>query len=522
MNAPMAPEALIASSVHPTKIERRRAALLVVAAVHGLLLLYVDTVASMVGTWMRSDTYAHGFFVPLVTAWLVWRSRARLRVEPIYPDWRAVPVLGLVGFGWLLARLASAQVLELYFFVAMVPVLIWGILGKRVVRVLFFPLAFLFLAVPFGDILIPPLINFTADFTVAALQATGVPVYREGNFFSVPSGNWSVVEACSGLRYLIASFTLGTLYAYLTFRRTTTRLLFVALAIIVPIFANGVRAYMIVMIAHLSSMRLAVGVDHLIYGWIFFGMVMLVLGWIGSFWRDDDAQSAESPPPSLAANAACRSVSGLVPWALACMAMAAAWSVYVRYLDHPVPRPPPTPLEITLSTADWTASPHVSSWSPRYVGSPVLSTKAYAGVPGSIQLHVAHYRNQENGSELINSGNALVIKNDLVWHQTGETRRVTVVHGREVAVRQNELQSATGKMLVWRWYWIAGNTAIDEYYVTAMLAWKRLTGADDDMAEIVIATEFDTDREAAAEVLQRFMEDALFDIDAELAHAFRS
>ena len=150
---------------------------------------------------------------------------------------------------------------------------------------------------PFGEALIPPLIDFTADFTVTALQLTGIPVYREGSFFTIPSGNWSVVEACSGLRYLIASFTLGALYAYLTYRSLKRRLIFIALSVIVPIIANGVRAYLIVMTGHLSDMSLAVGIDHLIYGWVFFGLVMLLLFWAGSFWREDGriSQSALNP-----------------------------------------------------------------------------------------------------------------------------------------------------------------------------------------------------------------------------------
>ena len=132
----------------------------------------------------------------------------------------------------------------------------------------------------------------TADFTVAALRLTGIPVYREGQFFTIPTGSWSVVEACSGLRYLIASVTVGVLYAYLTYRSPARRAAFVAASIVVPIVANWVRAYMIVMIGHLSGMKYAVGVDHLIYGWVFFGIVMLLLFWIGSFWREDVAPAA--------------------------------------------------------------------------------------------------------------------------------------------------------------------------------------------------------------------------------------
>lgn len=38
-----------------------------------------------------------------------------------------------------------------------------------------------------------------------------------GLIFTLTSGNWSVVEGCSGLRYLISSFTLGAVYAYLNY-----------------------------------------------------------------------------------------------------------------------------------------------------------------------------------------------------------------------------------------------------------------------------------------------------------------
>ncbi len=74
----------------------------------------------------------------------------------------------------------------------------------------------------------------------------------------------------------------------MTYRSLARRIAFVALSLIVPIFANGIRAYLIVMTGHLSDMSLAVGVDHLIYGWIFFGFVMMLLFWIGSIWREDD------------------------------------------------------------------------------------------------------------------------------------------------------------------------------------------------------------------------------------------
>ena len=103
----------------------------------------------------------------------------------------------------------------------------------------------------------PWLMESTADFTVSALVLTGIPVYREGHQFIIPSGAWSVVEACSGVRYLIASLMVGALFAYLNYRSMRRRWLFMGVALVVPIVANWVRAYLIVMIGHLSNNKLA-------------------------------------------------------------------------------------------------------------------------------------------------------------------------------------------------------------------------------------------------------------------------
>src|SRR5262245_40296223 len=248
---------------------------------------YWRTGAAMVGIWARSDTFAHGFLVAPISAWLVWRARASLlEVAPQPSWWVLVPFAG-AGAGWLLGELGTVNAVSQFAFVAMLVLAVPAVIGTRAARRIAFPLAFLFFAVPVGEFLMPKLMEWTADITVMALRLTGIPVYREGQNFHIPSGNWSVVEACSGVRYLIASLVIGTLYAYLTYRSTMRRAVFIGFSILVPVIANWARAYMIVMIGHLSGNTLAVGVDHLIYGWLFFGLVIVLMFWIGARWRDD-------------------------------------------------------------------------------------------------------------------------------------------------------------------------------------------------------------------------------------------
>ena len=215
----------------------------VVAVLVVVLALFWQTTWSMVEVWSGSGTYSHGFLIIPAFLWLSWGRRLALARLPIVPSWIGLIALSAIGMVWLIGDLAAAATPRQFAVVAMVPVAVATIFGLGWVRALAFPLAFLFFAVPFGDSLVPTMIDWTADFTVAALRVSGVPVYREGNNFSIPSGDWSVVDACSGIRYVFACLTVTTLYAWAVYRSTARRLLFVAGALAIAIVANWIRAY---------------------------------------------------------------------------------------------------------------------------------------------------------------------------------------------------------------------------------------------------------------------------------------
>jgi exosortase A len=497
-------------------------------AVLAILTTYRETAWSMVSTWERSDTFAHGFLIFPFSAYLIWTQRSRLSSLRLQPNPLALVALVVIGFCWLLAILASVQVFEQVFLVAMIPAAVWAILGNRMVGALSFPLAYLLLAVPFGEALIPPLIDFTADFTVAALQLTGIPVYREGSFFTIPSGNWSVVEACSGLRYLIASFTLGTLYAYLTYRSLKRRLAFIALSVIVPIIANGVRAYLIVMTGHLSDMSLAVGIDHLIYGWIFFGLVMLLLFWAGSFWRED----GEDKPKHAEAIAGSQRESCFSPAsvplrrvvyvAAAVLGVAAIWPAYALYLENMYSRGDAAGrLEIAGLSDKWEInSEGISGWKPKYIGATTELLQHYKDSkrPGrAVDLYISYYRNQQQGSELINSQNVLIpeieLENELEsepsWRNVRHDTYPVSFGGQQQTVNQNLIQSSSIRLLVWRWYWVGEEITASPYMAKLILARNKLLRKGDDGAEIIVTAAYDEASDEAVPVLESFIADMM-------------
>lgn len=481
----------------------------------GIVAIYWRTAESIVAIWARSETFAHGYLIVPISLVLVWKRRRELaRLAPA-PDALGLVLLAATGAAWLAANAGQVQVIEQYAMAAMLPAVVLSLAGRQVAQALAFPLAFLLFAVPVGEGLIPPLMRWTADFTVTALQLTGIPVFREGLYFTIPSGNWSVVEGCSGLRYLIASVTVGTLFAYLSYRRFWKRALFVALAVAVPLVANGLRAYMIVMIAHLSGMKLALGVDHLIYGWVFFGVVMLILFAIGSSWRDTEPPDSGAPgvvPPSPRARH-----GRLAAAVLAALGIAAAGPAYAAWLERPGAVPV---LDIPREAAGWSRSPTpLTDWRPDYDGAAVERFQVYRKGERAVALYVGYFRNQRQDAELVNSTNVMVVQKHPVWANVGEARRTEQWDGDAVTLRQTRLRSAGQRLLVWDWFWISGDQLSSAYLAKLYLVRDKLLGRGDDAAAIIIAAPYTEHAEDAQRTLREFAREMLPSVQASLAAA---
>ena len=483
-------------------------ALIAGALVIAIFALYWQTGWSMVSIWLRSETYTHGFLIFPISAYMIWHNRAAIADFSPAPNYWMLLALAALGFGWMLSDMAGVLVSAQYALVAAIPLLVAAVLGPRLVWTFAFPFAFLLLAVPFGEIFIPAMINFTASFTVTALQLTGIPVFREGNFFSIPSGTWSVVEACSGLRYLIASFTLGCLYAYLTYHTTLKRLLFILASLIVPIIANGLRAYMIVMIGHLSGMKYAVGVDHLIYGWLFFGIVMLLLFWIGSFWREESAQATTSHAAS-AQPASPVAVSKLFSAALMSLIAFGIWPSVSAYLDQAHRHPASVAFVLPASLAAWQANAEpLSDWKPALANAAAQSVRTYQHDGKRVQVLVYYYRSQQPGKQMVSTQNLVVSEGTPSWHKLGEST-LQVPLTPPLGVIQSRLHGPQHYLLMWHWYWVGGEYLTNPYRAKWIQARAKLSGHGDDGAIIVLATPYAANPREAAETLRTFASDAV-------------
>ncbi|MCW5964663.1 MAG: exosortase/archaeosortase family protein [Bryobacterales bacterium] len=257
------------------------------------VLLYLPVLARLVAQWEADEDMSHGFFVPAIAAYIVWQKRAELAAMELRPNWLGLLVVVYSGIQLLVATLGVELFLARTAFV----IAIWGMVllfgGWPLLRALLFPLSILFLMVPIPAIIYNqitfPLQLFATSVAETVLSVLGYPVLREGNVLELASQRLQVVEACSGIRSLLALTFLALIYGYFFTNKTWIRVALFLSTVPIAISANAGRVTFTGILSEIDP-EYATGFYHTASGWVLFavGFVLLILAhrvfeWIGGF-----------------------------------------------------------------------------------------------------------------------------------------------------------------------------------------------------------------------------------------------
>src|SRR5260370_5595744 len=156
---------------------------LLVAA--SFLAAYFPTIKSLIdGPW-QTEQEGHGPLIIAAALWLVWQSREKLKSTPLSP----APIAGwvLLISGLVLMFLARTQGVLTVEVLSAIPVITGCVVllaGWPVLRMLAFPICFLFFAFPVPDWLLHaatvPLKVFISDVVTQALYELGYPIAQNG------------------------------------------------------------------------------------------------------------------------------------------------------------------------------------------------------------------------------------------------------------------------------------------------------------------------------------------------------
>ncbi len=373
-------------------------------AVLALLALTASDWAAMAHQWWAISTYNHILLIPAILAWLVWNRRGELARLTPHGWWPGL--VGVAGalFLWLLGTLSGLATASQLGALGAIHLAVLAVLGPRVASGLLFPLGYALFLVPFGGELVPTLQHVTAEITIALTHLSGIPARIEGVFIDTPAGLFEVAEACSGVEFLVASIALGVLVAQTCYRRWPRRIGFVALSIAVPILANGVRAWGTIAIAQWRGIAFAAGFDHVVFGWVFFAVVVVLLLALGWRWFDRapeepgiDAAALLRSPFLAALDRFGGNGRAVLAGLLTLIAAFAAWSQLAAGVAAPLPErvvPPAAPgWELTHTAPDL-------AWEPRAAGADRRLLARYRDEEGHVvDLFVALYASQAEGRE---------------------------------------------------------------------------------------------------------------------------
>lgn len=372
-----------------------------------ILVLFSRDVSDMVMTWWNISTYNHCLLILPILGWQIQQRSAELhRITPTI--WAPGLIwIGLGSMGWMLGEAAGVSFARHLGLIMMLQGTVLAVLGKNVARGLIFVLFYSFFLVPFGEEIVPFLQTITADMSMLFLSWANIPAFIDGVFISTPTGYFEVAEACSGVKFLIAMIAYGVLVCNVCFQSWPRRTLFMAMAIIVPVIANGVRAFGTIYIAHHTSTDFATGFDHIFYGWFFFAFVLVLVMAIGwpFFDRKIDDQLIDGNYIELSE----QTKAGKIGLKQAAIAISVLIAVPVLWISSLGAQNTALPESISLpEVSGWDVVDYdpAYAWKPRFDGAnhQLLGRYRNVGSGETVDLAVAVYDRQEDGREIVGYG----------------------------------------------------------------------------------------------------------------------
>jgi EpsI family protein len=287
----------------------------------------------------------------------------------------------------------------------------------------------------------------------------------------------------------------------MNFRSWRLRITFFVAAILLALVGNWARAWLVVMIGHLSEMRYGTGDDHVWYGWVFFGLVMGGLFWMGGRWKEDvsEAQVAtvsRKIPGTLFVVPSKAAVNAL--WIMT-LSTVAAVSVFKHQMTQVDPRSGLKPkFEAVIGAItdnDLEAPPQITGAREIVMARRSISSGSFKG---SLEATSAYFAQQTEGYEMIAWGNSPAPdRHRYGWAVVRSAPQM--LEAGLISHQVQELLLARGqeRRLMWSWYSISGTAAATELHGKLVTALALSRGRGDHSCMHVLSVLVDTQKVGA-------------------------
>lgn len=237
--------------------------------------LYKD----LFNTWLNHSNNSHGILVPFISLYFVYEKKDALAEAEIAPFYIGAVLLALCMAGYLVSLVGGVAVTARIFLVLSLICLVLFTLGKKVFKIVAFPLFFLMFMVPVPESFVAlvslPLQGFAATVSTEIIRFFFIPVVQEGNMLYFVQTQLEVAEACSGIRSIVSLTMISFIFVHLSKNGFVRKVILVISAVPIAIVANIIRVSGTGILAHFYGGAVAQGFLH-----EFSGLVVFVFGFL--------------------------------------------------------------------------------------------------------------------------------------------------------------------------------------------------------------------------------------------------
>lgn len=250
----------------------------------------------LITVWENSfddGTYSHAYLIPFISLFLYYKLAQTGQL--IYREKLSILPIVILSFSAAFFFIMITAQISLGYWAGMLAMLLSGVIVLyRTSWQVLFPMLYLIFLLPGWGLLTALLQKTSVDSVTFLMSFTGIPTFVENNFVTIPAGVFEIANGCSGLRYLIVSLAISSLFNFLYIKNTRKAVLFFTVAILGALITNWIRITALILIGEYTNMQSSLMADHNTFGWYLYAPFMVLLFMWGNKLADNDQLSVSN------------------------------------------------------------------------------------------------------------------------------------------------------------------------------------------------------------------------------------
>lgn len=484
----------------PSLFVRYKAQWLLILTTLVVSALYWQTIDTLLFRWLKFDeAYGHGLLIIMISAYLIGSSQFAFTPHTNRERFILISSLASLCCTWFVFAVANITLPQQLLFPLILFFTFGIIFGSHSLKLLTFPIFFLYFAIPFWDQFNDFLVQLTVIAVEKMLFATNIAAHIQGNLVEIENGKFLVAGGCSGLRYLIVGSALSFLLAHINNSTNKNKLFLICSGILLSTIANWIRVYLLIYIGMVTEMKSSLMHDHDHFGWLVFAIVFCPVYILAHRLNASSHKDKITTTPTLESKTA---VSSNLAMTLAVILILISGPLLVESLEQRSYKNYHWNID---APTDWKQKTIPSQFLPENLPHPKRAY-LYQHIKQDMVLdsYILNYRKENDKEKLLPYIRS--IYDDSIWTLTS-SQEINNVANQGKQAKQIALSrlSSQRKRTVWYWFNVAGISSTSYSLAKLSQIWAPLS-KNNNATLFIFSTECQSNCETENKIISSFLE----------------